>query len=100
MDAFSRGIADLGAFPDKQRIDALTMVASDAVGSSELVNAYSRTLLDAIYTAEAPRKLPLVYVVDAISKMRVGGSVFQQAMEPEITQCFLAAYAQVTAAPP
>jgi hypothetical protein len=94
MDAFARGISELGAHPDKQKIEVLQMVASDALGQAETISEHSRTLLDAIYTAEPLRKLTLIYVVDAITKMR-GGREYQLVLEPEIAQCFVAAYHQV-----
>jgi hypothetical protein len=94
MEGFLRGVSELGTYPDKQKIDVLTMLAADMLGHVDMMQAISRTLLDAIYAVEPSRKLPLVYVVDAISKMK-GGREYQVLMEPEIPQCFVTAYAQV-----
>lgn len=94
MDAFSRGVMDLGTFPDKSKIESLSMLASDVLGDEGKVAEFSRILVDSIYSAPSPRKLPLVYVVDAIVKMR-GGAEFQAALKAEIAQCFLSAYSGV-----
>ena len=94
--AFARGVAELGTFPDKSKIDVLAMLASDALGDAEAVSTLARILMDSIYAAPPPRKLPLVYIVDAIVKMR-GGAEFQAALAPEIAQCFETAYSQVGA---
>lgn len=96
MDAFARGVAELGTFPDKGKIDVLAMLASDALGDAAAVPAFARLLLDGVYGAHPPRKLPLVYVIDAVVKMR-GGAEFQAALAPEIAQCFESAYSQVGA---
>ena len=94
MDAFVRGVSELGTYPDKSKIDVLAMLASDALGVSDTVRAFARILIDGIYSAPGPKKLPLVYIIDAVVKMR-GGIEYQEALAPEIAQCFISAYSQV-----
>lgn len=98
MDAFSRGLGDLGAFPDRAKIEALCMVAEDAAGDADAVAFLATTALDALEHANPERILSLLYVIDAVSKNRVVGHEFQAAAGARIADVVVSAWQRVRAA--
>lgn len=91
--AFAAGLSDLGTFPDKSKIEALCMIAEDARGSTLRVNSVCSELLAKLGAVEPPRKLPLLYTLDYISKKL--GAEFQAGFVTHLATAFVAAYALV-----
>ena len=77
MDAFLRGLAALGTVAERAQIAAIAMVAEDALGDAGEVAALAAALLQRVGAADAPRKLPLLYALDHLSKRL--GAEFQAA---------------------
>lgn len=91
---FSLGIDDLGNRPDKAKIDALGMIAEDASGDPAAVQVLSGILFRKLGTVEPPRKLPILYLIDHITKKL--GRDFQAVFAGTLVQEFVAAYGQVS----
>lgn len=95
MDAFADGLSDLGAHPDRAKIEALTMLAEDAAGDADVVRAYAETALGALVSAPPAHKLTLLYVIDSISKSRIVGAEFQAATSSRISDVVVGTWHQV-----
>jgi len=84
VEMFDRGLEGLGSFPDKAKINALTMIVEDHVSCDDDPAAGSdpRAAASSLYApllrrllspaTAADRKLPLLYLLDSILK-NVGG---------------------------
>ena len=94
-DAFTRGLDALGAHPDRFKIEAIAMVAEDALGDEAAVAALAAALLQRVAAAEAPRKLPLLYALDHMSKKL--GAEFQAALAPRVAPALVAAFRAASA---
>jgi len=70
LEEYKEMVDDLGTFPDKVKINSLSMVAEDHAGSSRNAKALYNIILESLVSADVncDRKLPLVYVVDSILK--------------------------------
>ena len=96
MDAsFLRGLDALGTLADRAQIAAIAMVAEDALGDAPAVAALAAALLQRLAAAEAPRKLPLLYALDHLSKRL--GAEFQAAFAPLVAGALGAAFRALAA---
>lgn len=91
---FVAGIDDLGTFPDRAKIDALGMIARDALGNQNQVRKLCNILLNKLQTADAPRKLPILYLLDYLSKKL--GAEFQNGFVTLLVPTVVAAYSAVS----
>lgn len=88
--AFAAGLASLGTFPDRAKIEGLAMVAEDALGDAGAVAAVAAALLGGLSSAEPVRKLPILYTLDYIVKHQ--GAEFVAALAPSIVDAVTAAF--------
>jgi hypothetical protein len=95
MDPFSRGLDDLGTFPDRAKIEGLVMVAEDAAGDTAALAALADAALTKLALAAPAAKLPLLYVIDAVGKNRTVGPSFQAALGSRLVSTVLGAASQV-----
>ncbi|KAG7359602.1 RNA polymerase II-binding domain containing protein [Nitzschia inconspicua] len=70
LDEYKEMVDDLGAFPDKVKINSLSMVAEDHADSSRSAAAIYNVIRQPLVApnVHSDRKLPLVYVIDSILK--------------------------------
>jgi hypothetical protein len=91
---YLQGLDDLGSYPDKAKIDALGMIAEDCLGDAAAVSSLCAAHLAKLAACDPPRKLPLLYVVDHLSKQL--GAEFQAGfVAAHLVPTFLAAFRQV-----
>lgn len=96
MDAaFAAGLDGIGAFPDKIKIEALQMLAEDAVGNPAAIATLADLALTKFALASSDRKISLFYVIDAIGKSRLMGPAFQEACGTRLVTTALNAASQV-----
>jgi len=93
-DVFNLGLLDLGDVPDKGKIEALGMIAEDALGDSACVQSLCATLYSRLNACPPSGKIPLLYTLDHITKKL--GSEFSDAFSPALTDNFAAAYATLS----
>lgn len=93
-DPFAKGLEDLGTVPDRSTIEVLSMLAEDALGDPANVSAVCGTLLRRISIIESSRKLPLLYLLDFISKNL--GAEFQTGFAPMLSSVVVSAYRTVS----
>lgn len=97
--AFAAGLDEVGAFPDRVKIEALVMMAEDAAGDAHAIGALAATALDRLTAAAPDRKLSLLYVIDAVGKNKTVGVPFQEACGLRLVTVVLDAASQVRARP-
>lgn len=70
LDEYREMVENLGTFPDKVKINSLSMVADDHAESRQNAAAIYNVIRELLISPKVPgdRKLPLVYVVDSILK--------------------------------
>jgi hypothetical protein len=70
LEEYKEMVEDLGTFPDKVRINSLSMVAEDHAESSRNATAIYNIIRESLISADVhcDKKLPLVYLVDSILK--------------------------------
>lgn len=70
LEEYKEMVKDLGTFPDKVKINSLSMVAEDHAESSRNAAAIYNVIRESLISTDVhcDRKLPLVYVVDSILK--------------------------------
>ena len=70
LEEYKEMVDDLGTFPDKVKINSLSMVAEDHADSSRNASAIYNLIRESLLSTDVhcDRKLPLVYVVDSILK--------------------------------
>jgi len=70
LEEYKEMVDDLGTFPDKVKINSLSMVAEDHAESSKNAAAIYNIIRESLISTSVhcDRKLPLVYVVDSILK--------------------------------
>jgi hypothetical protein len=93
-DPFEKGLEDLGTVPDRATIEVLSMLAEDALGDPSNVSAVCGTLLRRISSIDSQRKLPLLYLLDFISKNL--GAEFQSGFAPMLPSVVVSAYRSVS----
>jgi hypothetical protein len=93
-DPFSKGLEDLGTIPDRSTIEGLAMLAEDALGDPSNVSTLCGVLLRRISTVESQRKVPLLYLLDFISKNL--GPEFQTGFAPMLASVIVSAYHTVS----
>jgi len=89
-EAVARGVDALNGHPDKAKIDALVLLASDAVGDGSEVAAVVAALLGRLGAAPPAGKIAVLYVIDAVIKG--AGIDFQRALAPVIVPAVAAVY--------
>lgn len=90
---FAQGIDGLGTHPDKAKIDALGMIAEDAIEDKSAINQLCGILYTKLAQVHPSKKLPILYLIDHISKKL--GTEFHEGFAPELVASFVAAYSQV-----
>lgn len=70
LEEYKEMVDDLGAFPDKVKINSLSMVAEDHAESSTNAAAIYKIIRESLISTSVhcDKKLPLVYLVDSILK--------------------------------
>ena len=70
LDEYKEMVEGLGTFPDKVKINSLSMVAEDHADSSRNAEAIYNIIRDSLVSTNVhyDRKLPLVYLIDSILK--------------------------------
>lgn len=97
-DAFRRGLDELGSFPDRLKMESLAMLAEDAVGDVATLTGMAVSIVSRLRSVDVVGRIPLLYLVDFISKRRGPlGSQFQAAMQPFVADAVMDAYATLPA---
>ena len=70
LEEYKEMVKDLGTFPDKVKINSLSMVAEDHAESSRNATAIYNIIRESLVSTDVhcDRKLPLVYLIDSILK--------------------------------
>lgn len=87
---FGAGIDELGTHPDRVKFEAMGMIAEDALGNPAAISNLCSIIWSKLNMVDGPRKLPILYLLDYISKRF--GEPFQFAFSGQLVPSFVSAY--------